>query len=164
MNRQRHRLDTCSLLDHSVRNRRKMFWSTSLAAASRSTSGSGRVRLGTIHAGIVHLVTVTVTGGMIATDHRNQQESGHHCVINRAHEQNVLYRLRRYPRQKPPAPYNNRAWCRLEKLPTRSQLSSSTPTGALDPIAPVWLRGAVKPGNVYRPDCNRHHARNEWMQ
>jgi hypothetical protein len=101
---------------------------------------------------------------MVAADDANQKQSGNQRVINRAHEQSVLYRLRRHQRHNALEPYNNRAWCKLEKLPTRSQLSSSRPTVALDRIAPGWLRQAVKPGNVYRPDCNRHHARNEWMQ
>src|SRR5262249_7079017 len=132
--------------------------------AAESAGTAGRVGLGAIHARIVNLVAVTVAGGMIAADHRNQKQCGNQRVINCAHEQSVLYRLRRRQRQFTREPYNNRAWCKLEKLPTRSQVSSSRPTGALDRIALGWLRQAVKPGNVYRSGCNRQHARNEWTQ
>lgn len=162
MKRLRHRSQRSGLFDHGFRNRRQMFRSSRLAAASGS--GPRRVRLGAIHAGIVNLVAVAVTGGMVAADYTNQKQCGNQRVINRAHEQSVLYRLRRRRRQYALEPYNTRASCKLGKLPTRSKLSSSRPIVALDRIAPGWLRQGVKPGNVYRPDCNRHHARDEWMQ
>jgi hypothetical protein len=157
-------LRTSVLFDHHVRHGREVFRSTSLAAASRAGAGSRWVGLRAIHARIARLVAVTEAGGVIAADQRNHKQSGSQHVINRAHEQSILYRLRRPRRQNVPEPHNNRARCKVEKLPTRSQLSSSRPTVALDRIARGWLRQAVKPGNVYRPDCNRHHARIEWMQ
>jgi len=161
----RQRSETSGLFDHCIRNGREMFRSTGLAAAPKSCSRPRRsVRFGAIDTGIIALVAITEACGMIAPDDRNQKQRGNQRVINRAHEQSVLYRLRRRQRQNALEPYNKRSRCKLERLPTRSQLSSSRPTAALDRIALDWLRQAVKPGNVYRRGCNHDKARNEWMQ